>query len=286
MKTFACFVAALLASASLAAQCDFTPTVGGDNLLCPNAQGVLSTQAYDSYQWYKRTWPDGAWAPISGATSQTLTITQDDVLYYFRVDATQGGCTEASAEILVDGLVFLLPVVSHEGDYTFDPELESFVVCQGDTMFLTLLSPYDTNITWFRNGQPLPETGATLAVATGGNYTVEGAPSICPNFIQPLGLTITVRVVGCTTSVGPQPNRGELVIGPNPVNEVLHIRSTAGPAQLEIQLRDAAGRLVLSQASDAVVTEWNVDLQHLPAGVYMAAIQTDQGWYTQKIVKQ
>jgi hypothetical protein len=125
-----------------------------------------------------------------------------------------------------------------------------------------------------------------LAVATGGNYTVAGAPSVCPDFIQPLGLILSVRIIGCTTSLQPQPNQGELVVGPNPTADNLHIRPTEGPTPLAIQLRDAAGRLVLNQASDAAVTEWSVSLQGLPAGVYMAGIRTRQGWYAQKIVKQ
>ena len=53
--------------------CSITPTVTGDVLLCPNESGMLTTQSYDSYQWYKRSF-SGTAVPIQGATSQTLSI--------------------------------------------------------------------------------------------------------------------------------------------------------------------------------------------------------------------
>jgi len=59
----------LVTGGSSVAQCPFDPTVTpADLILCPNSQGELATQSYDSYQWYKEG------NPIPGATGQTLVV--------------------------------------------------------------------------------------------------------------------------------------------------------------------------------------------------------------------
>lgn len=175
----------------LAAQCTFTPTITPANpILCPNSNEVLSTQVYDSYQWYK----DGQ--PVPGAVQQTLTVNAfNDGGSNFTVACTLDSCTELSAPVLVDGWAFLPPTVMHNGDapYGIGPNGE-LAFCEGDTLLLDLMMPYDTNIQWTDGGQPIAgATGGTLVVTEGGNYTVSGAPSICPNFIQQLGVSIAVQ---------------------------------------------------------------------------------------------
>ena len=84
------FAILLLVSSSwsVQAQCNHNPTITNPNLvqfeqptimLCgPQETAVLSTQVYDSYQWYRKDYvfaPDvPEWVAIAGATSQTLTI--------------------------------------------------------------------------------------------------------------------------------------------------------------------------------------------------------------------
>ena len=181
--------ACLLPFASLHAQCDFDPTIDpAAPILCPEEQAVLSTQVYDSYQWYKNG------QPINGATDQTHVVTAfNDAGYSFSVEATLNGCTEMSPEILVDGWVFLPPFVM-----TVAPEPLFFtqngpVYCGSDSVLLVLMLPYDTNIQWSNNGTPIPgATDDTLVVTEAGNYHVIGAPSICPNFMQQLGVGIPI----------------------------------------------------------------------------------------------
>lgn len=175
----------------LKAQCPFDPTIQPDPvILCPGAAEVLSTQVYDSYQWYK----DGQ--PIPGAIQQTHAVNSaNDAGSSFTVECTLNGCTEMSPPVLVDGWVFLLPFVMHEGDIEYDmgPNGE-LLFCEGDTLLLTLMPPYDTNIQWTNGGVPIPgANGPTLTVTENGVYTVSGAPSICPNFIQQLGVSIVAE---------------------------------------------------------------------------------------------
>lgn len=181
-------LAASIALSPLWAQCPFDPTILPDPvILCPGAGEVLTTQVYDSYQWYK----DGQ--PINGAVQQTHAVNAfNDAGYSFTVECTLNGCTEMSPPVLVDGWVFLLPFVMHGGDteHGLGPNGE-LLFCEGDTLLLTLMPPYDTNIQWTNGGVPIAGANdPTLVVTENGAYSVSGAPSTCPNYMQQLGVTI------------------------------------------------------------------------------------------------
>lgn len=180
---------ALVISTSATAQCTFTPTITPDPAItCPVGFLLLQTQAYDSYQWFE------SGQPITGQTFQVLQVDNASVGNSFTVQCTLNGCTEMSAPVVLDGWVFLLPFVITDGDppHTIGGSGEAYY-CAGDTAFLILGMPYDTGIQWTNNGTPLVgETNDTLVVTETGNYSVSGAPSICPGFIQQLGVTVTL----------------------------------------------------------------------------------------------
>jgi hypothetical protein len=270
-------------ASAMQAQCSFTPTVSGDSILCPNATTTFTTQAYDSYQWYRRVYPDGLPELIAGATQQTLTLTDADLLYFYWVEATDAGCTEASAEVLLDGYVFLLPFVSHTGDFTFDPDLQAFKVCAGDTMFLHF--SYGANVTWYKDGEPIPgETGSTLAITETGAYTVEGAPGTCPDFILSLGLVLDVVVVNCTSPVEPGPVLSQINVYPNPAGDWLTVENNAAQPVQQLELVSTTGQLVRSiePSGDAVQ---QISLQGLPGGVYFLRMRRADQVMVSKIVK-
>lgn len=182
---------ATLALNGVAAQCPFDPTVVPNNLvLCPNSQDTLGTQVYDSYQWYK----DGV--AIAGATAQTLIVDAFlDAGSMFSVEGTLAGCTEMSPAVLVDGWAFLLPYVISDGDAPM--YVDGFGTahhCPGDTVLLILGLPYDTLIQWTDGGTPIAgATNDTLVVTGSGVYSASGAPSLCPGFIQALGVSVGIE---------------------------------------------------------------------------------------------
>lgn len=187
--------ALLLASLpiALSAQCPFTPTIAPATvILCPGESVELSTQEYDSYQWYA----DGQ--PIDGATAQTLTM---QPYAEVTVEATLDGCTEESAPVIVDGWVFLLPFVMHAGAEPLFTDGNGVPHhCTGDTVLLIM--SYSENVQWTRNGVEVPGgTDDTLMVMTEGVYTASGAPSTCPNYIQPLGVDIGIAFENTTQPV-------------------------------------------------------------------------------------
>lgn len=182
----------LLDATSSRAQCPFTPTITPDDLiLCPNTGDVLTTQVYDSYQWYK------GGAPLVGQIGQTLPVNAfNDGGYTFSVEATLDGCTEMSPEVLVDAWAFLGATIMTTGAEPLYFSQNGPVYCGLDTVLLVMMPPYVVNVQWTNNGQPIPgATDDTLIVTTAGNYSASGAPAICPNFFQNPGVEVGILFV-------------------------------------------------------------------------------------------
>ena len=265
--------------------CPHNPTVQGDTMLCPESTGTLTTQVYDSYQWYKHAYSDSVLQPIAGATSQTLDITYfDDVLFYFSVEATLNGCTEMSPKVLVDGWAFASITVMSEGDFTISGNGE-LIVCEGDTVFLTVMMPYDTNIVWYNNNTAIPgETETQLVVTEAGSYTVEGTPSLCPDFSQTMGIPIVVIVEECSSAgindlAGPFP----VSVYPNPA---LHsVTVDAGDLPItRYRLVNVVGQVLADAKGSA--TGVTLDLSAYPAGTYLLEIHTPAGKQVKQVIKR
>lgn len=265
------------------AQCTFNPTVSGDTLLCPNQSGSLTTQSYDSYQWYKKAF-SGSPQAIPGATSQTLIIDYfNDAGYFFSVEATDNSCTEMSPEVLVDGYVFLPPVVQTTGNFTIGPNGET-IICDGDTVYFTLLQPYDTNITWFNNGIPISgATSPVLIVIDSGSYTVQAAPSICPNFVQQLGVTLDVIVINCGTGIMEQA-KSAVRIYPNPAKDFIYIKNIPSDENNpEIRLFAIDRRLIMTEQINSALSEMKIDLSHIKPGIYYCTFQNEKQFVNERI---
>jgi hypothetical protein len=181
----------LLSHNELRAQCSFTPTVNPNNLkLCPSETDTIWTQVYDSYQWYK----DGF--AITGETRQFLIVEQyQDAGSKFKVQATLNNCTAFSAEVLVDGWVFMLPYVASASNGWISGMGDN-EICKGDTLFLELgPSVYNTNIQWYKDGIVISGANSSFLDATeAGSYSVTASTGICPNFSSSPGVDIVLKV--------------------------------------------------------------------------------------------
>lgn len=183
------------------AQCTFNVSLSPENpILCPNSSSELEVSGadFDSLRWFK--WLGYNWDPVqevvTGINQTTLPVNSfNDAAYLFWVEAWKDGCMERSDTQLVDGWAFLPPVVMTE--YIGEPDDQgNYLLGCGDTATLTLLSPYSTNIVWYRNGNVIPgETGNTLRIEESGAYTVSGAPEVCPDFINQLGVEVSFEVL-------------------------------------------------------------------------------------------
>lgn len=179
----------------LNAQPCFSPTITSPRLnvfssnafaFCDNNDTeVLSTQVYDTYQWYRQQWwgapgPNpNPWQLIAGANGQSHTVNAiDDMLYYFKVIATLDTCTEESQVVLADGYAFGLPYIIA----TFQPGTfqslgnGEYNVCDGASVLLA--NGFDQVYglhTWYRcipaGIPPIPGDTCIIAGAIGDTYT-------------------------------------------------------------------------------------------------------------------
>ncbi|HRF38094.1 MAG TPA: T9SS type A sorting domain-containing protein [Saprospiraceae bacterium] len=258
------------------AQCPFTPTVTGDLLVCPEARTTLGTQAYDAYQWYTRPFGSSAAPqPVNGATGPAFTVDYNDTPLYVSVSATLNNCTERSAEVLVDGLVFLLPVALSDGEFTIGPNGEA-VICAGDTMHLIALSPYTTNIKWFDGEEAIPGANDdTLIVTRPGSYWFTGAPQQCPDFTASLGLRVEVvwsDIPGCATAVR-ELQIQDVLVWPNPASDRVAI-SVAHPGAINLTLLDITGRPLWRSYFDG---QTEVPMSAWPEGMYILQLSAADG---------
>lgn len=242
------------------------PTVFGDSMLCPDATGMVSTQQFDTYQWFLRYFGSANINPIPGANSQTLPV--DYINYagaYVSVEVTIGPNDYISPEFLIDGYAFAGMSVASTGNFTIGPNGES-VLCPGDTMYFEILMPYDTNITWTLNNNPIiGATSPILTVTQAGVYYVEGAPTVCPNFI--VGPGVPLEVIECSVGVD-EINNSNVTIYPNPAQNFISIHSNL--SNTNFKLLDVQGRIVKT----GMITSDNekIDLSTLDAGIYFLRV--------------
>jgi hypothetical protein len=236
-------------------------------ILCPGAADTLWTQSYQAYQWYK----NGVLQP--GDTLRYRRVSSVDAGSMFSVDATLNGCTERSPQVMVDGWVFLMPVVATYGLRT--PQ------CIGDTLTLRLLSPYEVNIQWTNGGVPIAgATDDTLLVTTDGDYSVSGSPEICPNYIQQLGVTLQYRFVPCPS--GNEDIQVPVAVSPlwwpNPLQgKHLYLRGGRTATNLFIKILDPMGRCLQHETlpPGSMALEWKVgDMPGLYTIVWSDGLQT------------
>lgn len=180
----------LLVARYFGGSCDLDPAIAPAELvLCPGASDTLGTSALGQYQWYANG------QAIDGATEPLLPVDGDDAGTWFTVAVTDYGCAATSDSVLVDGYLFLLPYIINEGDApNLIGDSGEQVYCQGDDPVLSLGAPYDTNVQWSNNGEPIPGANDPSYAVTGpGSYTVEGAPAACPDFIQSPGVEVVME---------------------------------------------------------------------------------------------
>lgn len=283
-------LASILLTTVAQAQTNCQPTITGAEILCPGASGMLSAgSGFDTYQWYKKlSFSANPPELITGATDSTLAVNYtEDAGFRFTVVTTLGACADTSAEVLVDGWAFLPITVGISGDVNIDPNSGALFFCPGDTIVLELFMPNDTNITWFKDGEPIAgENSMLLHVTSVGEYTVWAAPGICPNFLQALGLNISVLANPnpgeCTTGINdPVAGITDLTVFPNPATNAATFRiTTTDAADWKVSLFSMDGRLVQqleAPVQQAGLLEGRLSLHGLPESVYMLRAENENG---------
>jgi hypothetical protein len=202
----------------------------------------------------------------------------------FVVEVTEGACTETSSGVIVDSWAFLLPVVQATGD--FDVISEVFEVCLNDSIHFTLWMPYDTNISWTKNGVAIPGANSNVlsltsdVVTSTDIYSVFGAPSICPDYIQQLGVPLAVLFKDCSVGMLEQISDFEnMYLFPNPVSDVLHIHTQNNNIQVEIY--NPMGQIVHTSTFN---DNTQIPTHGFAAGVYIVKVSSGIDVRYEKII--
>lgn len=151
-------------------QC-FTPTINqNDTVICSGDNIILSTQQYDSYQWYYSSSSGSVGNAIGGETNQTYSATGYG---YYTVEAKLGPCLEFTNTVFIDEYVFQYPYIASAAQSNF---------CLGDSTLIELGGSFWTNINWYKDGSVISGANDTLYwVMESGNYVVTASPQQCPN---------------------------------------------------------------------------------------------------------
>jgi hypothetical protein len=247
------------------------PTIIGNSILCPDDSAVLTTQPYDTYQWFQRYFGSSTITPIAVATGQTLTVDYNNyAASYVSVEVTLGTNDWVSPEFFIDGYAFAGMTVMSTGNYTTGTNGE-FVICQGDTMYFELMMPYNTNITWYRDGNPIAgATGIILTVTEPGNYFVTGAPADCPNFISNPG--VTLEVIDCVNGIDDPALSLPVKTYPNPATNIISISNLK--ANTSYVLLNSLGQRIREGITTSAEIKMNVS--DLTDGVYFLKMANGQ----------
>jgi hypothetical protein len=300
----------------LHAQPCFSPTITSPRLgyfnnlpntvaFCDNNDTeILSTQSYDTYQWYRQEWaavPPGTpnpnpWIAIQGANSQTYTINgTDDMLYYFKVAASLDSCTEESPAILADGYAFGLPYLIA----TFQPGTYQFIgngtynVCNGASVLLE--NGFDQVYglhTWYKCMPsaipPIPgdpciiqgATGDTITVTESGFYGFYCCTDYCPHICLFLDVPnfITLQFGNfsfCTLGIDEPTTSNNLLLYPNPTIQLLYLGKPNDEYNADILITDLMGKEVITIENYDYAQP--IDVSNLPSGSYIIISKSGSG---------
>jgi gliding motility-associated-like protein len=152
-----------------------TPTISGTLTFCAGSNTILTSSSASGNQWLLNG------SPISGATSQTLTVSTAG---NYTVQVTSGSCSATSTVATVIQTTVPTPTIA--GTLTF---------CAGGNT--TLTSSATSGNQWLLNGSPIAgATNQTLTVTAAGNYSVAVTVSGC-------SATSAVATVTQTTVTAP-----------------------------------------------------------------------------------
>lgn len=322
MKTKLIFLAFYLIVSIVNIQAQCTPTITSprlgtmfpDKVIFCNAETetLSTTQAYGGYQWYKQQWTwqspnTNPWIPVTGATSQTLTINGNtDMLYHFKVAVNDGDCTGESSSILADGYAYGLPFMIS----TFTPGTYEQIgdgeynICEGATVQLDDGFPILYGVhTWFKclpgNNPPLPSDPCIITGATGSSYTANtsgiygfyACTNYCPDQCEMLASFAFIKLnFGswgfCNLATGEtKPKENSLSVYPNPTTQFLYIGKESDKTYNNISIIDMSGKLVLQKSSHKYKEA--IDVSVLVPGTYMIVSKTIDGKiYKNKFIKK
>ncbi len=231
-----------------------------DTVLCEGGDVTLGlSNEYASYQW------------SNGSTEPEITV--DATGFYTVQVIDENGCS-AFAESSV--LIF-----NGADAYTVTGETN---VTLGETITYTAetTTAFGDQLFWY-----VPAGGEIIGANNEASVTVlwteTGSFNLALGIVSaagcfPDGLAIVVNVGDVINAVDDTDLSDRIQLFPNPVSDILTIKTEMNIQQ--IRLIDLAGRVLRTYANES-----RLDLSVLPAGIYFVEMETQEGIWTEKVVK-
>ncbi len=151
-----------------------------------------------------------------------------------------------------------------------------------DTLFCALPNRVDMDLAVLYLLNNTEDSTHTNAIASNAQNARDKTWAVCyydnyNGFLHDVDIP-TTGTYQCTESIETKMHT-PISVYPNPVKDVLHINTDT--KVMEVQVHNLSGVLVLKSFNHKCFS-----IAHLPQGIYMLTCITEQGIYTQKIVKQ
>ncbi len=245
-------------TASTSIQVTVTPLpnviiASSNTVICLGQTGTLTLSGASTY-----TWSSGFNNPvfqISPVVSTTYMVSGTDA----------NGCVNSVSLVMP---VSPLPTVTATSSKS--------ISCAGQPVTLTASGTGVTSYSWSTGAQ-----GSTLVVSPNASatYTATGinAAGCAKSFV------VSVSVVSCVGLNEISTDNRPISIFPNPSNGQLTIQSS--DIIRGITIMDINGKVISKQQFEAL-TELSLDVEFLPAGVYLLAVKRDQGEKMLRLIKE
>ncbi|MCC9167358.1 endonuclease [Pontibacter harenae] len=246
-------------SSATASDCDDNPIedhAGEDKTVCVGTSVAIGAAAEAGYTY--------SWAPATGlsdasAANPSLTVTAAGS-YTYTVTATNGTCEFQDEVTVVGQNAPAKPTITQTGN-----QLTANIS--------------GASYEWQLNGQALPNTSTqTITVAEAGEYRVRVAneQNCQSDFSEPLQVTLQ------PTAVSDELVAKGFKLYPNPSNGKLRIASAEALRKVRVVLYNGMGQVVYQSSFEVVQAQQELDLAHLPAGIYFVKVLTSDSSSTIK----
>lgn len=268
--------------------------------ICPGDATTMSlaatyTDTGINYQWGSGTSISGPFNPIAGATLTSYASPSLNATSYYNVAIT---CTNSGLTYSTSHVVNVVPCTYCSGMPASNTIMPlTHTVCEGNSAQLSLANTYTaSDITYQWGTSSIGQSGPYSAIA-GATLNTYNSPTLA------LGTTYYNVIITCTLSgLSFSTNHAVTTVTCPPVSTVkqtddaLTVRLYPNPCHNELSLEakdNSAGTLTLIDLVGRVVLnlpftrgDTKVNIKELPAGVYYARIENQQGIKITKLVKQ
>ncbi len=253
---------ALYGTAAATVDCDVNPLEGfasADKDVCAGASIGIGEAAATGYTY---SWTPAVGLSNTSAANPTLTLTTPGA-YTYTVTATNGTCTYTDEVTVTVKSLPAKPVITQEAN-----QLAASITG----------AAYE----WVKDGVTIAgATAQTISITEAGNYKVKvkneaGCYSEYSDelqvVLQPTGIADAAEKLG-------------IAVYPNPGNGRVSIAAKQPLTRVEIIVTNTVGHVLYNHRLPVLQAQQELDLTHLPAGIYLLRIISDKGQAITKLVK-